>query len=218
MKEILLSICIPTFNRSEYLILTIESIVNQRIFINTNMVEIIIGDNNSTDGTEKKVIEYIKRYNNKIKYFKNKNNIADKNYELVISKASGLYIKLNNDTLIHEESSLEFLINNINKYKDKEIDLVFTNKDINIKEKAEYQVESNGDYVNNLGPLITWIGIYGIWRKNLKNIQSMSINSDTQLSQVIGLLQSFEIYKKSYCCSALATQCFNSSKVKRVES
>jgi abequosyltransferase len=197
VQEIVLSICIPTYNRSEYLIYTIESIVNQRIFINTNMVEVIIGDNNSTDDTENRIIKYVEAHNNKIKYFKNEKNIFDKNYDLVISKASGLYIKLNNDTLIHEANSLEFLLGYIKKYKDKNIDLIFTNKNIRIKENVEGLIKNKNDYVNNLGPLITWIGIYGIWRKNLNNIQPMYLNSDTQLSQVIGLLQSFEINNKS---------------------
>ena len=47
----LLSICIPTYNRCSYLKKTLESIVSQKIFETTDLVEIVISDNCSSDGT-----------------------------------------------------------------------------------------------------------------------------------------------------------------------
>lgn len=47
----LLSICIPTYNRSTYLRESIESIIHQSEFISGD-VEIVISDNASTDNTE----------------------------------------------------------------------------------------------------------------------------------------------------------------------
>ncbi|MCX8512062.1 MAG: glycosyltransferase, partial [Chthoniobacteraceae bacterium] len=44
-----LSICIPTFNRSQYLRLTLESITNQELFQNSDEIEIVISDNCSSD-------------------------------------------------------------------------------------------------------------------------------------------------------------------------
>ena len=45
----LLSICIPTYNRSEQLRRALESLVGQEGF---SEVEVVISDNCSTDGTE----------------------------------------------------------------------------------------------------------------------------------------------------------------------
>ena len=56
----LLSICIPTYNREKYLQDTLESIVSQDIFKNTNDVDIVISDNASTDGTRELVEKYLK--------------------------------------------------------------------------------------------------------------------------------------------------------------
>lgn len=70
-SEPLLSICIPAYNREKYLKRLIESIVSQEEFIETDEVEIIVDDGPSSDNTESMVKEYIKKYWNKIKYYRN---------------------------------------------------------------------------------------------------------------------------------------------------
>lgn len=62
MNKPLLSICIPTYNRSTYLRWLLESIVSQKGF--TEEVEIIIYDDPSSDNTQEMVSEYIKKYTN----------------------------------------------------------------------------------------------------------------------------------------------------------
>ena len=91
MKK-LLSICIPTYNRAEFLPDAIESILNQITSDIKDKVEICISDNASTDNTE----EVIKKYQEKnicdIVYHKNKENIgADRNFLKVIEIANGEY-------------------------------------------------------------------------------------------------------------------------------
>ena len=60
----ILSICIPTYNRAALLKKTLDSIVNQKRFIDTDDVEIIISDNCSQDNTEKLSMLYVHRYKN----------------------------------------------------------------------------------------------------------------------------------------------------------
>ena len=67
MTKPLLSICIPTFNRSSYLRNTLNSIVSQQEFL-SEKVEIIISDNASTDETPDVVKEFTAKYSN-IHYF-----------------------------------------------------------------------------------------------------------------------------------------------------
>ena len=62
----LLSICIPTYNRAEYLKKTLESIVWQRDFLSKD-VEVVISDNCSTDDTASVVAKFVEKYPNKIK-------------------------------------------------------------------------------------------------------------------------------------------------------
>jgi len=70
-KEPWLSICIPTYNREKYLKRLLDSIVCQKEFTDTDDVEIVVDDGPSTDNTESMVKEYIKKYWDKIKYYRN---------------------------------------------------------------------------------------------------------------------------------------------------
>ncbi len=67
-----LSICIPTYNRSEYLNNCLNSIFLNNI--NLSEIDICISDNNSTDNTSEVVIAYENKLN--IKYIKNTKNIG----------------------------------------------------------------------------------------------------------------------------------------------
>ncbi|WP_153015052.1 glycosyltransferase family 2 protein, partial [Sulfurovum riftiae] len=85
-KEILLSICIPTYNRASYLDLCLQSLTHY----DAEKVEILIQDNDSQDTTQ----EVVKKYRNlNIKYKKNEKNIgAVKNCWTLINRAKGKYI------------------------------------------------------------------------------------------------------------------------------
>ena len=71
-NKILLSICIPTYNREKCLQQCLDSIVNQKAF-NAN-IEIVISDNASSDNTDELVKKYQEKYTN-ISYKKNKENL-----------------------------------------------------------------------------------------------------------------------------------------------
>jgi len=86
----LVSIVIPVFNRKDLVSKSVDSALSQSY----SNVEIIIVDNNSTDGT----FEYLfQKYGNepKIRLFKNEKNIGPvKNWIRGIEEAKGKYIKL----------------------------------------------------------------------------------------------------------------------------
>src|ERR1035437_6929312 len=110
MSELLLSICIPTYNRAEYLEETILSIVNQKRFQETSEVEIVISDNCSEDNTKQVCEKFIAICGDKIHYYRNSENIIDANFERVLSYGKGVFLKLNNDTLVHQENTLEIFL------------------------------------------------------------------------------------------------------------
>lgn len=92
MNRIKLSICIPTFNRSDYLNQALISIIEQ---IDDNIgqfVEICVCDNASTDGTENLIKTLQVKYPIRLIYSRNSYNLgADRNFLRVIDMASGEY-------------------------------------------------------------------------------------------------------------------------------
>ncbi len=114
-KNIILSICIPTFNRAEYLENTLQSIVSQKKFIETDEVEIVIYDNCSEDNTEEIALKFCAIYGDKVRYYRNSENIIDANFEKVLSYGNSVFLKLNNDTLMHLSNSLDKIIDVVNR-------------------------------------------------------------------------------------------------------
>ncbi len=103
-KGPLLSICIPTYNREKYLKRLLDSIVCQKEFLDTDDVEIVVDDGPSSDNTESMVKEYIKRYWNKIKYYRNSVRIGLWPAFLeVLSLGTGKYLWLigSDDSMYH---------------------------------------------------------------------------------------------------------------------
>lgn len=94
-----LSICIPTYNRKDFLKELIKSIIRED---KEKEIEICISDNASTDGTEEMIKEFIEN-NVNIKYHRNSQNIgADLNYLKCVELATGDYCWLmgSDDALI----------------------------------------------------------------------------------------------------------------------
>ena len=113
----LLSICVPTYNRAEILNKSLESLVHQDIFQNTDDVEIIISDNASSDKTKEVVSQYVSQFGDKIKYFRNDKNINDENFWYTLAQGNGDFLKLCNDKLIFKPNSLERMLNYIKTYE-----------------------------------------------------------------------------------------------------
>lgn len=84
------SICIPVFNRETMIERAIMSAVNQ----DYGNIEIIVVDNNSSDGTLSKVKTLANIYEN-IKIYKNITNLgALRNFEIAIKHSTGEYVNL----------------------------------------------------------------------------------------------------------------------------
>lgn len=115
-EKILLSICIPTYNRAHYLKQCLDNIVCQfkdkKI---KNSIEIIISDNASTDNTAQIAEKFQKNFDN-IKYFQNEKNLGfDKNTINSVVKANGKYCWHIGDDDFIQNGILKFLINFLSK-------------------------------------------------------------------------------------------------------
>lgn len=94
MKYNKLSFCIPTYNRADFINGTLTSIADQIIEGHyTDIVEICVSDNASTDGTDKLINSFKNKYPAvQVVYSKSSENLgADRNYLKVVELASGEY-------------------------------------------------------------------------------------------------------------------------------
>lgn len=103
-----LSICIPTFNRLDFLRHALGILLPQAEF---HGVEVCISDNHSTDGTAQFLKELTKQGNHVLKYVIQPQNIGlDGNMFAVISMASGEYVyPLGDDDILPEGKLKEIL-------------------------------------------------------------------------------------------------------------
>jgi len=114
----LVSVVITTFNRKFFLEQAINSVLNQSF----NDYELIVLDNDSTDGTE----EFLKKLNHKkIKYLKHQNINISQQRNLAISLALGKYIAFLDDDDIWLKDKLKNQISIFNK-SDKSVALVYS--------------------------------------------------------------------------------------------
>ncbi len=99
-KTPLVSICIPVYNRRRMLLEGLESARNQT----WENIEIIVGDNASTDGTAEAAVE-VARQDERIKVLTSSENVIGLNYNRVVSAARGEFIKiLNSDDLLYPQA------------------------------------------------------------------------------------------------------------------
>ena len=115
-QNFLLSICIPTFNRSASLFKVLTSITRQEEFVRGS-VQICISNNASTDDTEAVAKSFANQFPSLVKYARQEVTISDDNFKAVLCMADGEYLKLNNDTLEHEEGSLSYVLDEIKSNK-----------------------------------------------------------------------------------------------------
>jgi len=145
MSNILLSICIPTYNRAEYIGEAIESILMQITPAIKDKVEICVSDNASTDNTQEIVKKYQDKNICKIIFYKNEKNLgADRNYLKVIEIANGEYCWwLGSDDAL-EVNTLSTLIEKINA----------THYDLYLLTQNCYSCDFNIKYECNNHPLL----------------------------------------------------------------
>lgn len=178
MQKFKLSICIPTYNRCNYLKYSLESIVVQEPFLNGE-VEIVISDNASTDNTKEVAQEFVQKYKN-ILYFKNEQNIRDRNYALALSRGHGILRKLSNDTLVYRDGALDKIIAIIEKYKDTRPNIFLGNAALKIRTGLYSFI----DGIRGIGLWMTSIACFCIWEDYCIDIKNQTKGCDLLLWQV----------------------------------
>ena len=177
MNEILLSICIPTYNRCEILRETLMNIFEDPDY-DPSLVEVIVSDNCSSDETEK----VVKEFKNVI-YKRNDSNIKDDNFSKVLSYGRGEYLKLLNDTQVLKPGTLKFFLEKIELHLNTKENILFY---LNYYRHQDCKITSQDieGFINAVSYFNTWVANYGVWRSDFEDIADKNRYSKLQFVQV----------------------------------
>lgn len=127
----ILSICIPTYNRSKYLDKCLKSIFD---YVGDDKnIEVVVSDNNSEDNTKEIVDKYMSMYNN-LKYFKNEQNIGvDRNITEALNRGTGKFLASHGDDDYFAPLSIYKIINKL--YENRECSVFYMFNRTNASEK-----------------------------------------------------------------------------------
>lgn len=115
-NEIILSICIPTYNGSKYIRENLDIMIKQIQEKKLVGVEIVVSDNCSTDSIPEIMAEYVKKYPEIIKYSRNKKNLGyDGNVMKCCELAQGKFIHLFGDDDYYSPNGLKKLYDVLEK-------------------------------------------------------------------------------------------------------
>ncbi|WP_245368718.1 glycosyltransferase [Paenibacillus silagei] len=177
-KPLLLSICIPTYNREAELDHCLNSIYSQNARLED--FEVIVSNNASTDHTEDIVRRYQSRFSN-LRYFCNEfNEGADSNFLKCARYARGEFIKLHGDDDYWLPGSLQEICHLIEHNKD--CSLLFL--DILRNTGQVDRAAGISNYVQHASIYITFISGIIMRRKEFEQIPTPELFINSNLIQV----------------------------------
>ncbi|MGV7211212.1 glycosyltransferase [Oxalobacteraceae bacterium A2-2] len=197
----LLSICIPTYNRADFLQQTLASITSQAAFRDSTEIEIVISDNCSPDHTASVAQPYADAWPGRIIYHRHEQPtaMAELNFEFALRLGSGEFLKLHNDNLTIRDGSLTEILKVVRATQAEKPVLFFTNG--NMRRNDAIEVLANIDqFVRRVSYFATWIGGFGVWRDELPYITDFSRAAPLRLVQTDVLLRLMSAGKR---CIAL---------------
>lgn len=144
----LISVIIPSYNRANTVGETIESIIAQKV---DSDVELIIGDDCSTDNARDVLLKYKKQYPDIIRLIFHKSNIGlGANWATCVKACRGKYIcNCDNDDFWHDDKKLQIQLDYMESHPDSNV--LFT--DYRNKYRDTGIVIEKSAYINKLRPL-----------------------------------------------------------------
>lgn len=161
--DVLLTIAIPTYNRAQLLIESLDSLVNQ---VEAG-VEILVNDNASTDNTRDVVHRYQAMYPF-IRYSRNDQNLgADGNFLVCLQTGRGDFIQLLSDDDVLIPGAIHKILQTIKSHN--ELSIIRTNccafqnqLDLDNLAKPAYPISSNIIF-NNKNEFLGYVGFASIF-------------------------------------------------------
>ena len=193
----LLSLCIPTYNRADVLDQTLATLLGDPDF-DPAKVEVVVSDNCSTDHTRQVVEKYPG-----VCYFCNEENVRDENFSRALLHGRGAYLKLMNDTVRLRPGGLAKILKVIGENLNSEYPLFLIERGGRPKDVL---CRTLGDFISLVSFRTTWIGNFGVWRRDLETVKDVS-NTTSQLLQVVWSYRlaaagPVRVYTNHYCTVA----------------
>lgn len=193
--DIILSICIPTFNRASHLERCLQSIVEQ--VGNSNEVEVVISDNVSEDNTQALSEEYARKFEN-VKYFRNETNIGgDRNFLQVLKLGKGRYLKLLNDYAQFKDGCVLKMVEIVKKYSENKEILFFANGASYLKKKDFFYSKDLDEFLRVCSFNSQWISTIGFWNDDFNTMMSYYQFKTKSFFQTELLFENFNLGKKA---------------------
>lgn len=190
MNTPILSICIPTYNRRDFLEQTIKSIIESDVFKNTFDVEIVISNNCSTDDTHSLCTKYAELFPDKIKYINQETPVfSDLHIFKAIEYASGTFCKLNNDTCVFKENAVDKIVDFLRDNLEEDC-ICFINK--KPKKNSISKFYNFDDFIKKVSYKSTWISALCIRKDVYESLTEPLKENKLQLAQVDIYGQLFE--------------------------
>jgi abequosyltransferase len=177
MDKYLLSICIPTYNRSKILDNTLTKLFSNPDF-DFGKIEVIVSDNCSTDDTALIVAKFPFA-----KYFCNTENVRDANFSIALNYATGTYIRLFNDTISFKHGRLHTLLKRIESALDSNQNVFFYDNTY-FNKNSQRLLNGTNEYAKEVSFYATWIANFGSWRKDFRSLKDKDKYVKLQLVQV----------------------------------
>lgn len=211
-SDIILSICIPTFNRAETLRKSLESIASQAYFTSSRKVEIVVSDNCSTDHTRDVVFAFEQRYPGLVRYEPSVSNDEDRNYERVLRHGRGRFLKLQNDTFGIHDGLLEPMVRIVESFSSSQPVLFFVNEPPEEGEDVLKKFDTLDGFLDEVSFKCTWIGGFGIWRDQLQQLSDFSRYANKKLIQTDALMRLLATRRESVVIREFIFPAFGSGR------
>jgi abequosyltransferase len=176
-SEPLMSICIPTYNRSHFLKLCLTSIYSQKF--DHSLIEVIVSDNCSTDDTPE-IVENYKRLFPNLRYIRNETNIGpDRNILKVIQEAKGTFVKMQGDDDFYVDGTISLLLDVLSSHLDYGVVHVHVHRD----DGSTYEGEGVQAFLHASTIMSTFISGTILRRQDLERIEQQDRFIHTSFNQ-----------------------------------
>lgn len=194
-KQPLLSICIPTWNRSKYLKLSLESFKEQLKTINSEEIELFVSDNCSEDDTPLVVQSFIDA-GLPITYNRNEENIgAAGNFIKCMRWAAGKYIYLLGDDDLLKPNAVKYILDLIRDKDYGVIHLSVLNKKEGLPEIQEF--DNSEDFFRAVSFWITFMSGCVFLKEAVAMVKDCERYKPTHLLQMPFYITSATLRKKN---------------------
>lgn len=178
-NNILLSICIPTYNRAQTLDNSLKNLFTNVEF-DINRIEVVVLDNASTDNTLSVIAKYPQ-----VKYWRNTENIRDRTFWKILNYATGKYVKLFNDTLTFKKGILSHMLDILeqNLAEANRLNVFFYDNNP-LHCNCFCEIKNKTELLDCASLYTTSIANFGCWRADLKYIIDPQKYWESQFVQV----------------------------------